>query len=438
MLWEIFGKDLANFITIHFCTQNEIFYFNRQWKRINNYIKFAGQVEDINLLQIRKQPFDPFSIYLVCQYGTVDMLMWIRQYVMSFEITCTPRIRHRQDFNLLIQLIESGCRFGLDIYTPAARAGNLEVLQWLKKNEYPFDKYLFSEAIQSCNILILEWLKENDCPFDEFMVDAAMRTQNINILKWVQVNHCKISSRAEYTSVETGNLRVIQWAKEYCKIEKFPLAEAIFYCDVPTLKWIKQHGGENFHPILFSRAVGRGDISVLEWLYEEQCPMDISNMISRCYKIQVFKWLQSKNILTFPVVGSGDLNTLKWLYENKILILNETTFQHTVLTGNIDSIKWLYEKKCPVFKLNISLILHHNCNIHNDIRNDIQWLLDIGFVLDCHCWHYAAKAGNIQLLEVLKKLNCPFLFSLLKKTQEYSEEVSEWILSHFPEFRTGF
>ena len=48
----------------------------------------------------------------------------------------------------------------------AARSGQLEVLQWLRANDCPWDKYTCAHAAGGGHLEVLQWLRANDCPWD--------------------------------------------------------------------------------------------------------------------------------------------------------------------------------------------------------------------------------------------------------------------------------
>ena len=78
----------------------------------------------------------------------------------------------------------------VNLCTSAAKGGQLEVLEWLRENECPWDKNTCKEAAYSGHLEVLQWARENDCPWDENTCRAAAYGGHLEVLQWARENGC--------------------------------------------------------------------------------------------------------------------------------------------------------------------------------------------------------------------------------------------------------
>lgn len=80
----------------------------------------------------------------------------------------------------------------------AAEGGQLETMEWLKKNDCPFTEYTFSRGAKSGQINIMEWLKDMNCPWDSYCYTYAGEGNHLNILNWLEEKGCPQGDRVAY------------------------------------------------------------------------------------------------------------------------------------------------------------------------------------------------------------------------------------------------
>lgn len=94
-------------------------------------------------------------------------------------------------------------------YSDPVRGGNVLILEWLIKNAYIKEKtpILSKNAAIAGNLEVLEWCKKNDFPFDIYIDENY---KNFKILKWLVENCCKINYGTILKILQYGNKKMIK------------------------------------------------------------------------------------------------------------------------------------------------------------------------------------------------------------------------------------
>lgn len=72
----------------------------------------------------------------------------------------------------------------------AAMGGHLEVLQWLRVNNCPWDRDTCAYAAMRGRFEFLKWARLNGCPWDGVTCATATHGKHLEILKWLCANGC--------------------------------------------------------------------------------------------------------------------------------------------------------------------------------------------------------------------------------------------------------
>ncbi|WBR14844.1 Ankyrin repeat protein [Pandoravirus kuranda] len=107
----------------------------------------------------------------------------------------------------------------------AARAGRVDVLEWLRANGWPWDGTTCSFAARRGRIDVIRWARSRGCPWDSDTCAAAAGAGHLATLKWARANGCPWDERVCTQAVSFGHSHVLKWAVENgCS----------FYRDTPT------------------------------------------------------------------------------------------------------------------------------------------------------------------------------------------------------------
>ena len=72
----------------------------------------------------------------------------------------------------------------------AARSGQLEVLQWARESNCPWDYMTCAYAAKGGHLEMLKWARENGCPWNSLTCEGAAEGGHLDVLKWARENGC--------------------------------------------------------------------------------------------------------------------------------------------------------------------------------------------------------------------------------------------------------
>jgi hypothetical protein len=236
-----------------------------------------------------------------------------------------------QNMETLKWLIEMGCDIDETTFEVAVETGNLEMVIWFKDMGCTMQwNNIFSSAIRGGNIELLKWLKEQGCMWDEDTIASAICLGDLHILTWLKENGCPWhwNSYGLALSIITTKPHVIEWLKENdCPINIVDAYNAAVYGNLEFMKWVVNVKGCKkgvFTSSLFMNAVSGGNVEMLEWLHENECPMcdEVVDIAVMNGNVKIANWLKevkgcqfTKNAYVTALVNKGDIDMLKWLYD---------------------------------------------------------------------------------------------------------------------------
>ena len=102
----------------------------------------------------------------------------------------------------------------VNLCTSAAKGGQLEVLEWLRENECPWDEETCTEAASGGHLEVLQWARENGCPWDEETCSEAASGGHLETLKWARENGCPWNIEAVRANAAWGgHLEMLEWLR---------------------------------------------------------------------------------------------------------------------------------------------------------------------------------------------------------------------------------
>ena len=96
----------------------------------------------------------------------------------------------------------------------AARIGDLEALQALRSENFPWDELTCWHAAKGGHLETLKWARENDCPWDVMTCTGAAFGGHLEALKWLRENDCPWDDETCSHAAERGHLEILKWARE--------------------------------------------------------------------------------------------------------------------------------------------------------------------------------------------------------------------------------
>lgn len=197
------------------------------------------------------------------------------------------------------------CKICQDFCAISALNGRLDVLKWLRDNNYPWDEKTFYCAAVSGKIELLEWLRygknpdgsydvaprsddveeQIQCPWNEKACFYAALKGHFNVLRWLrsEENHpyyedeennifggpCPWNSRVCAAAARKGSLEILQWLRSE---ENHP-----YYEDEGN----NVFGGPcPWFPEVYVEAAKNGHLHIMKWAKDNDCKPLSDNVCS--------------------------------------------------------------------------------------------------------------------------------------------------------------
>jgi hypothetical protein len=198
------------------------------------------------------------------------------------------------------------------VCTAAARAGNVQVLRYLRSKDEPtpWDLETSYAAALGGHLETLQWLRAQDppCPWDDSTCTAAASTGQLPVLEWLRSGQtpCPWAARTCAAAASAGQMRVLEWLRE----------------QDPPCNWTES--------TFLSASEAPDCLEVLAWMRAQQppCPWSVWN----CW----------------GVAEAGELATLQWMRTQKPPCpWDEKACGGAARVGRVDVIKWLREQSPP-------------------------------------------------------------------------------------------
>ena len=93
--------------------------------------------------------------------------------------------------------VAEGCLEEIDGSTMVhgtARYGHLKLAKWLCKEQqgsFPMDEEVMQFAAKSANLELVEWLRGNGCPWDKWTCYYAVGSGRVEVLRWAREHGCE-------------------------------------------------------------------------------------------------------------------------------------------------------------------------------------------------------------------------------------------------------
>jgi hypothetical protein len=241
----------------------------------------------------------------------------------------------------------------------AAKAGNLELLQWLRANGCPWDTETIQFAAHIGRSDIVEWAHANGCPWDKWACASAAYSGNLKLLQWLRENGCPWNECTQLSAASKGHLHVLDWLHAQGCPEDYEHAalSAAGSGRVAVLDWLYAAGWQ---------ITGRGDdcvgiaaceghIGALSWFHDKRCPAAwIVNGIKEAAsagRIDIIKWARARGYewnkgACKNAAEEGRLGTLRWLRRNECP-WNGKVCEAAARHGHRRVLEWSVAHGCP-------------------------------------------------------------------------------------------
>ncbi|EGZ25184.1 hypothetical protein PHYSODRAFT_326245 [Phytophthora sojae] len=311
---------------------------------------------------------EPDSLYRIWELGTVlkaaasrgdlDTVVWLAETFepeASLSSAVKEGVRRAEVVKWLTEHVPVHPEAAPRIMFEAARAGNLEVVQWML-GEY--------------DVSATKALK------------AAQEGHQWQVVRWILTN-CEVGDRSVdgTAAAKDGDLAFLQWAYEHASVELggSTLMNAVALDGhLGVLKWLHE-GPANIElgASVFAQAARGGHLGMLKWLHSQQCPATAAAMDHAAVGgfLEVLKWLDAnreEGCTSRAMDGAarnGHLEVVKWLHGSGKKFYCPFVMDSAAANGHLDVVKWLHEYRsegCTEDAMNYAARLGH--------LDVVQWL----------------------------------------------------------------
>lgn len=203
---------------------------------------------------------DDWAVRGAANGGRIAVLQWLKdQGVDHMKSSCSPANDAAAGGHVeaLVWLKEQGHFFGEETMNEAAAYGRLQVLRWLVEQGVQISDENIKKAVSYAHFHVLKWVKEQRGAgiFDPRLSGVAAVAGQLEVLQWLKKEILPVSAMCPTTShfaALGGHLEVLQWLKdEGMRFGENTCIGAVQGGELETLKWLREQGCPwNVHVVL--------------------------------------------------------------------------------------------------------------------------------------------------------------------------------------------
>ncbi|TMW66058.1 hypothetical protein Poli38472_003823 [Pythium oligandrum] len=313
----------------------------------------------------------------------------------------------------------------------AALQGNMEVVQWLYKQEVPlaFTLDAFRYAAQNGHLNVIKYLHQNNIggiPDDLLdiatvyghnevvayirehsiktkitprIVEEAGRLGRLDILQWDHefVRDVKLLQRAMNNAVVNGHLDVVKWLTTHRQIAcgAYALERAAASGNLDILRWIHEQKNGDWTTDVMDAAASKGNLEMVKWLdahRTEGCTHAAMDRASANGHLQVIQWLHRNRSegctleAMDSAAASGHLEVVRWLHDHRLEGCTVAAMGNAAMNGHLDVVRWLHTHRtegCVVSAMDHAAAVGHHLEMliwlhENRTEGCSHWAMDDG------------------------------------------------------------
>ena len=354
----------------------------------------------------------------------------------------------------------------------AARGGQIPILEWLASRKKPGERKsnwvtdgsrLFDPCEQAAfrgQLEALQWLLRNNCPYDNQIVwmEAAKGGQ-LMALKWLLGEQGRVVSEKNKSDGKShncllacaagGNVDVMKWLRDEVQqtYDEDVMVVAAYYGRLEMVKWLKEQGWP-WSPTVSWAAASMGRLEVLQWLRENGCPWDQTTCESAAggshpevleYALKNgcgWDWTTARSYPTVDyrtgqvkVGGKNDVAYLskgwplwKWMIENGWTAPARISAS-VARSGKIEKLQWLKDRKCAWDDEGVTRVGAKKGNLEM-----LTWMKENGCLRARAVCVNAVEEGHKEVWIWARENGCPFNEELCEKAAKHRKfELLRWL-----------
>lgn len=241
-----------------------------------------------------------------------------------------------------------------DVFTAAAKYGDMEVIKWMHQNGFEWNVDVCSEAAAAGNLELLKYLHVNGCPWEEFTCTVAAEKGHLKVLQYLHEEQCPWNKSTCSEAAKHGHLEVLRYAHENgCPWGSGTTMYAAMDGRLETLKYAHQEGcpWDERTPWY---AASNGHLETLKYAHENGCPWDCdtAERAAKHGHLEIVKYAHENGCpwdcrTAEAAAEQGHLEILEYVAGTEGNYPRPSILPTVALRGHLEVLKWLHQQKFP-------------------------------------------------------------------------------------------
>jgi hypothetical protein len=352
----------------------------RLWDMLNNSYAWQSRVAEAGHMHILKWTIAhgrrllPSAVAHLASQGSVELMEWLEAMLISQmppdALTEAADIRmayfgaaRSGSLELVRWFQERGPAWRVewadssDWCAMAAGHGHVHLLQWALSRGARMGDGVARSAALANQKATLQWLQLQGVRLSASVAEAALLGGHFQLLHWLHEQGCPLDMRCGIRAASSGNLQVLQWVMDAGCLHDLNnrqvTAAAAGSGDFAKLRYVVERGFF-LGPSTASAAIRRGDLPMLRWLREQDCPWNASEICSDAVysgRLEVLQWCHAQGgelgaEVLLMAVRSGPLPMMQWLREQGCPWIS-SLYHEAARNGRLTALRWLKAEGCP-------------------------------------------------------------------------------------------
>ena len=320
-----------------------------------------GHIDILNWLHKNNLAISYNVIYEAVISNQYESVVWLFDRNFEVENDIIENVIYTNNIKLMNYVYEKIVKDGKTIDFPHYKINNstkIETLEWLYRKEmHPTDDDL-SICAELERLDLMEWCYEKGLRGNGETYKCAVCQEKLNSVKLLYDRDVELYDELLNYALINNNLEIADYLYDKgCRFNNN--TNQIFqdeYIELETLKWMYEHKFE-FGENVFGGAISHGNIEAMEWLINNNFPIDTSDAIYNAFRvgdnINVLNCLyengfqfESKDYNT--AIYFEHMDAMEFLYEHGIKPESQIYLDMCVQDGVVEYFEWLYNHGCEI------------------------------------------------------------------------------------------
>jgi hypothetical protein len=276
-----------------------------------------------------------------------DTLRWLQEHGCPWHQSVCNSIAESGELEVLQWVREQQGAEAWDTQTilqHAASSGSVELAAWVMQQPgVAVNCSAMSAAAERGHTAMCAYLHEQQCEFGLGTCCSAADNAHWDTLRWLQEHGCPWHQSVYETLAERGEFELLRWAREQGPAAwdtQTILQHAASSGSVELTAWVMQHAEVDVGALAMRFAAAEGHTAVCELLHAQQCPMDwsVADAGAESGDVPTLRFLLEHGCPTYPLslcihaARGGSIEAMQLVQQQP-----DTELSAAVLTGMLNA-----------------------------------------------------------------------------------------------------